>query len=81
MYVYKATFPVWFWIVLINNGLFLSFQNHMDPFEELGITEQNAEKHRRSATEKQVHKRCGVIISGSNEDVLVAHFVQEMCLE
>ena len=28
----------------------------MDPFEELGITEQNAEKHRRSATEKQVRK-------------------------
>ncbi|KAL0762447.1 hypothetical protein Bca101_078598 [Brassica carinata] len=30
-----------------------NLQNHMDPFEELGITEQNAEKHRRSATEKQ----------------------------
>lgn len=26
----------------------------MDPFEELGMMEKNAEEHRRSATEKQV---------------------------
>lgn len=29
----------------------------MDPFEELGITAQNAEQHRRSATENQVQLR------------------------
>lgn len=28
----------------------------MDPFEELGMTEKNAEQHRRSATENQVPK-------------------------
>lgn len=28
----------------------------MDPFEELGMTEKNAEQHRRSATESQVPK-------------------------
>ena len=26
----------------------------MDPFEEIGIAEKNAEQHRRSATEKEV---------------------------
>lgn len=29
----------------------------MDPFEELGMTAQNAEQHRRSATENQVQLR------------------------
>ncbi|KAJ4890189.1 FG-GAP repeat-containing protein [Raphanus sativus] len=28
-------------------------QNHMGPIEELGMTERNAEQHRRSATENQ----------------------------
>jgi hypothetical protein len=26
----------------------------MDPFEEIGMAEKNAEQHRRSATEKEV---------------------------
>jgi hypothetical protein len=29
-------------------------QIFMDPFEEIGMAEKNAEEHRRSATEKEV---------------------------
>lgn len=29
-------------------------QVYMDPFEEIGMAEKNAEQHRRSATEKEV---------------------------
>lgn len=35
----------------------------MDPFEELGMTAQNAEQHRRSATEKQVRLHEYMIVS------------------
>ncbi|WZY84780.1 hypothetical protein YC2023_031164 [Brassica napus] len=40
-------------LVIVGGRMEMQPYNHMDPFEELGITEQNAEKHRRSATEKQ----------------------------
>lgn len=30
------------------------FQIHLDPFEEIGMAEKNAEQHRRSANEKEV---------------------------
>lgn len=55
MYV-GGKFLCWFplYLPFITNKLLFSFQNHMDPFEELGMTAQNAEQHRRSATEKQV---------------------------
>lgn len=30
------------------------FQIYLDPFEEIGVEEKNAEQHRRSAAEKEV---------------------------
>ena len=42
-------------IILLSLHLFfLLFQIHMDPFEEIGTAEKNAEQHRRSANEKEV---------------------------
>ena len=32
----------------------LPSQNYLDPFEEIGMAEKNAEQHRRSAGEKEV---------------------------
>ncbi|KAF8046253.1 hypothetical protein N665_3912s0004, partial [Sinapis alba] len=38
-------------LVIVGGRMEMQPYNHMDPFEELGMTEQNAEQHRRSATE------------------------------
>ncbi|KAG2263450.1 hypothetical protein Bca52824_070529 [Brassica carinata] len=40
-------------LVIVGGRMEMQPYNHMDPFEELGIIEQNAEQHRKSATEKQ----------------------------
>ncbi|KAJ0248883.1 FG-GAP repeat-containing protein [Hirschfeldia incana] len=40
-------------LVIVGGRMEMQPYNHMDPFEELGMMEKNAEEHRRSATEKQ----------------------------
>lgn len=44
------------WFLYYN---FLRFQIYVDPFEEIGMAEKNAEQHRRSANEKEVRTFCG----------------------
>lgn len=43
------------WFLYYN---FLRFQIYVDPFEEIGMAEKNAEQHRRSANEKEVRTFC-----------------------
>ncbi|OWM66412.1 hypothetical protein CDL15_Pgr013629 [Punica granatum] len=39
----------------------MEVQPHLDPFEEIGVAENNAERHRRSATEKEANENSGIM--------------------
>nr|AAL58934.1 AT3g51050/F24M12_90 [Arabidopsis thaliana]AAN64522.1 At3g51050/F24M12_90 [Arabidopsis thaliana] len=48
-------------LVIVGGRMEMQPYNHMDPFEELGMTAQNADQHRRSATENQASEDSGAI--------------------
>ncbi|CAK9320713.1 unnamed protein product [Citrullus colocynthis] len=48
-------------LVIVGGRMEMQPHIFMDPFEEIGIAEKNAEQHRRSATEKETSENSGTI--------------------
>ena len=48
---------------------------YVDPFEQIGMAERNAEQHRRSANEKEVRTFCGLRAIGFAHPLYFIHLI------
>ncbi|XP_011046143.1 PREDICTED: uncharacterized protein LOC105140841 [Populus euphratica] len=48
-------------LVIIGGRMEVQPHNYLDPFEEIGMAEKNAEQHRRSASEKEPSENSGTV--------------------